>query len=64
MALQSGRDVPQLGRYVRHPHIQNADRFGFVGARDDVLALGLEQKVAIEPSLAGCRISGKDNPRR
>ena len=51
------RMTPQLVGHRRHPLVEDRDRLGPVGAGDDVLALGVEQHVAVERRLAGRRVA-------
>ncbi len=58
------RGVPaQLGGDLRHPLVQDPHVLGPVGARDHVLALGVEHDVAVERVLAGGRVAGEQHAR-
>ncbi len=64
MPLEAGRVVAQVGRGVGQAVVQDGDRLGPVGAGDDVLALGVEQDVAVEGRRTGRGVAGEEHAGR
>ena len=57
VVLEAARALPQLGGDGRKTLVERRDRLGRVRPGDDVLALGIEQDVAVERRLAGRRVA-------
>jgi hypothetical protein len=64
VALERAGDVPQLRANRRQPLVQHRKRFRRVRPGHDVLALGVEQHVAVQHRLAGRRVPGERDAGR
>ena len=62
MPLQARRRRPQVRGDRRHPFVEDGDRLGLMGPGHDVLALGVEQDVAVQRRLAGRRVAREHDP--
>ena len=64
VVLQPRRVVAQVRGDGRQPLVEHGDRLGRVRAGDDVLALGVEQDVAVQRRLAGRGVAREEHARR
>ena len=63
MRLEDVSDPLQLNQRFRQMFLQIGDRFRRAHAGDDIFALGVDQKFAVEHFLAGGRIAGERDAR-